>query len=153
MAVNGYLPHLDLLLRIMRISRERLMGSSKIAVDTQVIRALIRTAAAGLAFDPEFYRATYPDIDAGYLEGKIPDLHRHFVESGIFEGRAGAAPDVDEAFYVKTYGDVAEALQRGEVASAQDHYVRSGAAEGRTPSPALSPEVDAWSALLSGRIA
>lgn len=143
-----YLPHIDLLLAAMRVERERLAGHSKIAVDADLLRALIQLAVAQLPFSDTFYRATYPDIAAAHAAGAIPDLHRHFVSTGYFEGRAGAPPLIDDAFYATTYPDVAEALGNGEVASAADHYVRSGAAEGRAPNAAAKPEIDGWMALL-----
>ena len=151
MARRAYLPHIDLLLRGLRIGRERLLGNSKVAVDARLVRALIQSAVAHSPFDPAFYRATYPDIEQAYAAGKIPDLHRHFIETGYFEGRCGAAPVFDEAFYVLTYRDVARALKQGDIASAQEHYIRSGAAEGRNPSPSLTSEVAYWSDLLDTR--
>lgn len=145
---SAYLPHIDLLLAAMHVGRERLAGHSKIAVDAELLRALIQLAAAQLPFSEAFYRATYPDIAAAHAAGAIPDLHRHFVSTGFFEGRAGAAPPLDEAYYASTYPDVAKALGNGEVASASDHYVRSGAAEGRAPNAAARPEIDGWMTLL-----
>ena len=145
---SHYLPHIDLLLAAMRIGREGLAGRSKIAVDADLLRALIGVAVARLPFSEAFYRATYPDIAAAHAAGAIPDLHRHFVTTGFFEGRAGAAPDMDDAFYAVTYPDVAQALGSGEVASASEHYVRSGAAEGRAPNAAVKPEIDGWVAML-----
>lgn len=145
---DTYLPHIDLLLAAMRIERERLSGHAKIAVDADLLRALIQLAAAQLPFSGSFYRATYPDIAAAYAAGAIPDLHRHFVSTGFFEGRAGAPPKMDDAYYAATYPDVAQALGNGEVASASDHYVRSGAAEGRAPNAGAKPEIDGWLTLL-----
>lgn len=151
MTEPDYLPHVDLLLRGLRIGRDRLLGSAKIAVDARLLRALIQSGVARLPFDPDFYRATYPDIDDAHRAGKIVDLHRHFLETGYFEGRCGAAPAVDEDFYVSTYRDVARALRQGDIVSAKEHYIRSGAAEGRNPSPVVSTEVAFWSDLLAAR--
>jgi hypothetical protein len=148
LATIPFLPHVDLLLRALRVGRERLLGESKIAVDAALLRALIRAAAAAVPFDPDFYRATYPDIAAAHQAGQIPDLHRHFIETGYLEGRCGALPSFDEAFYLLTYRDVARALRAGDITSAREHYVRSGAAEGRVPSPALSAAVAAWAELV-----
>lgn len=148
MTTGRSLPHIDMLLRALRVGRERLLGQSKIAVDARLLRALIQCAMEHAPFDAAFYLATYPDIEAAYAAGKIPDLHRHFVETGYLEGRCGAPPAFDEAFYVLTYRDVALALKQGDIASAREHYIRSGAAEGRNPSPALGGEVAFWSEML-----
>jgi len=145
---SAYLPHIDMLLAAMHVERERLAGRSKIAVDAGLLRALIQLAAAQLPFSDTFYRATYPDIAAAHAAGAMPDLHRHFVTTGYFEGRAGAPPQMDDAYYAATYPDVAQAVGSGEVASASDHYMRSGAAEGRAPNAAAKPEIDGWLALL-----
>jgi hypothetical protein len=143
-----YFPHVELLLQALRINRERLNGRSKIAIDAKVLRRLIELAVERLPFSPEFYAATYPDIAAALAAGQIPDLHKHFVETGYFEGRVGAPPSVDETYYRDLYRDVSQAVERGDVESAQAHYMRSGAAEGRVPSADLQPEVDAWIGIL-----
>jgi hypothetical protein len=142
------LPPVDLLLRALRINRERLGSTSRIAVDAKLLRALLQVAAGGQPFDAAFYLETYPDIAAAHASGDIPDLHRHFVETGYFEGRAGAPPTVDEEYYTQTYRDVGLAVQRGEVKSGAEHYLRSGAAEGRVPSPDVKPVIDWWAAVL-----
>jgi hypothetical protein len=146
--VSQYLPHLDLLAQSMRINRERLNSRSKIAIDAKLLRLLLQNLVSHMPFSEPFYRATYEDLNAAAAAGQIPDLHRHFVETGYFEGRIGAPPEVDEAFYVASYPDVAIAIERGDVASAAEHYLRSGAAEGRVPSAALKPEIDHWMGLL-----
>jgi hypothetical protein len=143
-----FLPHIDLMLHAMRINRERLNSRSKIAIDAKLLRLLIQSAVAHQPFDAEFYARTYPDIAEAVAGGKIPDLHRHFVETGFFEGRVGAPPPVDEPYYVGTYPDVATAIQRGDMPSATEHYIRSGASEGRVPNAAIKPEMDLWTSVL-----
>jgi len=145
---SDYFPHLELLLKAMRIDRDRLNGRGKVAIDARLLRRIIQAAIERLPFDAAFYRASYPDIAAAAAAGHIPDLHRHFVETGYFEGRMGAAPPVDEAAYVAAYSDVAEAVAEGRIGSAAQHYLTSGAAEGRVPDPALGPEVAAWMGVL-----
>jgi hypothetical protein len=144
-----YLPHIDQLLKSLRVSRERLSSRSKIAVDTRLLRVLLQTLAARLPFDSDFYLQANPDIAEAFKAGQIPDLHRHFVENGYLEGRAGAKPPVDEAFYAKAYPDIGLAISRGEISSAADHYATSGAAEGRVPSEAMRAEVERWAGVLS----
>ena len=148
MQPSDYLPHVDLMLQAMRINRDRLNSRSKIAIDAKLLRMLIQSIVVHLPFSAEFYTRTYPDIGEAAAGGKIPDLHRHYVETGFFEGRIGAPPPVDDAFYTTLYKDVALAVQRGDVTSAGDHYVRSGAAEGRLPNAQLKSELDAWMSVL-----
>jgi hypothetical protein len=143
-----YLPHIELLLQALRINRERLSSKSKVAIDAKLLRGLIQAITARTAFSPEFYLQTYPDIADAHAEGNIPDLQRHFVEAGYFEGRFGAPPPVDEAFYTTYYKDVGQAVARGDITSATEHYLRQGAAEGRVPNRQIKLEVDSWSSVL-----
>jgi hypothetical protein len=139
-----YIPHIDLLLQALRINRERLDSKAKIAIDAKLLKHLLQALIASLPFSEEFYLETYPDIAEAYAAGKIPDLRRHYIELGFFEGRMGMRPQVDEAFYNGIYSDVAAAVQRGDVKSAVDHYMRSGAAEGRIPNAAMKMAVEGW---------
>lgn len=148
MQTPEYLPHIDLLLQALRVNRERLNSKSKIAIDAKLLRGLIQAAVARAPFSEEFYLQTYPDIAEAHAGGDIPDLHRHFVESGFFEGRFGAAPGVDEAFYTAYYKDVGQAVARGDIISGTEHYLRQGAAEGRIPNKQTKPEVDYWISVL-----
>jgi hypothetical protein len=143
-----YLPHVDLLLQALRVNRERLHSKSKIAIDARLLRSLLQAVVARAPFSAEFYLQTYPDIADAHAAGDIPDLHRHYVESGFFEGRFGAPPAVDEAFYTTYYKDIGQAVTRGDVASATEHYLRQGAAEGRIPNRQIKPEVDYWISVL-----
>jgi hypothetical protein len=145
---SDYFPHVDLLLQAMRINRDRLNGRGKVAIDARLLRLLIQCVIARLPFSAEFYAATYPDIAAAASAGQIPDLHRHYVETGYFEGRQGAPPPVDDAYYRAAYRDVAQAIAAGQVVSATDHYMRSGAAEGRVPAAALAEDIARWMSVL-----
>ena len=144
-----FVPHIDLLLQSMRITRERLNSRSKVAIDTRLLRSLLTSLAEQLPFDPEFYLAHNADVAAAYESGEITDLHRHFAQSGFIEGRLGAAPAVDEPFYAASYKDIGAAIRRGDIASATEHYVIAGAAEGRIPSEAMRPSIERWAAVLS----
>jgi hypothetical protein len=130
------LPHIDLLTQAMRIPPERLDGRAKIAIDAPLLRLILQSLVSLMPFSEAFYRESYADLAAAAATGRIADLHRHFVETGYFEGRLGAPPDVHEA------------VARGDMASAREHYLRAGAAEGRVPSPDQAREVDAWMRLL-----
>lgn len=149
MASDAFLPHIELLLQSLRISRERLSSRSKVAIDTRVLRALLETLATQLPFDAQFYLDNNSDIATAHASGQITDLRKHFVETGFLEGRFGALPQVDEAFYTALYKDIAPAVRRGDIASATEHYIRAGAAEGRVPSAALKPAVERWASVLA----
>jgi hypothetical protein len=144
----SYVPHVDLLLQALRVNRERLNSKSKIAIDARLLKALLTAIVARGPFDEAFYKQTYPDIAEANASGAIPDLHQHFVQSGYFEGRFGAPPDVDEAFYTSTYKDVGQAVLRGDIASGLEHYLRAGAAEGRLPREEVREELNAWMSVL-----
>lgn len=143
-----HVPHIDLLLQALRINRDRLDGRSKIAVDAKLLKALLQAAAGSAPFDAAFYLNSYPDIAEAHAAGEIPDLRRHFVETGFFEGRLGGLPEFDERFYIGAYPDVAEAVRNGEMKSGTEHYLRSGASEGRVPTEAARPAVEAWMMVL-----
>lgn len=132
----------------MRINRERLNGRGKVAIDARLLRRIIEAAVATLPFSAEFYRTTYPDIAAAEAAGHISDLHRHFAQTGYFEGRIGSPPPIDDEYYAATHPDVAEAIARGDVATAAAHYVGTGAAEGRVPHPSLAADVAEWVGIL-----
>lgn len=148
MQPSDYFPHIDLLLQSMRIDRDRLNRRGKVAIDARLLRRIIQSVVARLPFSAEFYAATYPDIAAAAAAGQIPDLHRHFVETGFFEGRMAVPPPVNEAQYRAAYMDVAEAVAEGRIASGADHYMRAGAAEGRVPAEALAAEIAQWMSVL-----
>ncbi len=150
MQAPDYVPPIAILLKALRVNRERLDSAAKIAVDARLLRRLIVEMVARAPFSEEFYLETYPDIAEAHAAGKLADLHRHFVEVGFFEGRLGIAPAVDETFYLSLYRDVAQAVTRGEIASATDHYIRQGMAEGRVPNAEVKPAVDLWASLING---
>lgn len=145
-----YVPHVDLLLKALRVNRERLQSKSKVAIDAKLLRTLIQGLVAAQPFSEAFYLETYPDVRQAAAAGDIADPHRHFVEVGFLEGRFGAPPPVDEPFYAGEYEDVAAAIARGDVTSGAEHYMRSGAAEGRLPNANLAAEVGRWMAVLRG---
>jgi hypothetical protein len=142
------LPHIDIVLRALRVTRERLDARAKIAIDAPLARHLVTQLAAMVPFDESFYCRIYPELAAARDRGEIADLHRHFLESGFLEGRFGSDPGVDEAFYLSLYPDVRKAIDDGDVGSASEHFLRSGAAEGRAPNAAAAPEVIRWMAVL-----
>ncbi len=143
-----YIPHIDLLLQALRVNRDRLNSKSKIAIDAKLLKTILQAMVAGAPFNEAFYKQNYPDLAAAQASGAIPDLHKHFIETGYFEGRFGAAPPVDEAYYTSTYKDVGQAVLKGDVTSGTEHYLRSGASEGRVPNEEIRAELEAWMLVL-----
>jgi glycosyltransferase involved in cell wall biosynthesis len=74
-------------------------------------------------FDPDYYRATYPDI------GEVGiDPYKHFILQGYMEGRNPNA-DFDLAWYVQEY------LQGDPSRHAFYHYLTEGKAQGLPTAP------------------
>jgi hypothetical protein len=143
-----YIPHIDLLLQALRVNRDRLNSKSKIAIDAKLLKTILQAMVAGAPFNEAFYKQNYPDLAAAQASGAIPDLQKHFIETGYFEGRFGSAPPVDEAYYTSTYKDVGQAVLKGDVTSGTEHYLRSGASEGRVPNEDIRQELEAWMVVL-----
>ena len=148
MPQTPYIPHIDLLLQALRVNRDRLNSKSKIAIDAKLLKTILQAMVAGAPFNEAFYKQNYPDLAAAQASGAIPDLHKHFIETGYFEGRFGSAPPVDEAYYTSTYKDVGQAVLKGDVTSGTEHYLRSGASEGRVPNEEIRSELEAWMVVL-----
>ncbi len=148
MPQTPYIPHIDLLLQALRVNRDRLNSKSKIAIDAKLLKTVLQAMVAGAPFNEAFYKQNYPDLAAAQASGAIPDLHKHFIETGYFEGRFGSAPPVDEAYYTSTYKDVGQAVLKGDVTSGTEHYLRSGASEGRVPNEEIRSELEAWMVVL-----
>lgn len=148
MPQTPYIPHIDLLLQALRVNRDRLNSKSKIAIDAKLLKTVLQAMVAGAPFNEAFYKQNYPDLAAAQSSGAIPDLHKHFIETGYFEGRFGSAPPVDEAYYTSTYKDVGQAVLKGDVTSGTEHYLRSGASEGRVPNEEIRSELEAWMVVL-----
>jgi hypothetical protein len=142
------LPNGRTLLECLTLNPDMLQALPKVPVPARALRALISVLAADLPFDEDFYAATYPDLAAARDDGRIPDLHKHFVELGYLEGRLGAQPQVDEKFYRNMYPDVAAAIAKGTMKSALEHYVRAGAVEGRFASETHMRVCRRWEQIL-----
>ena len=71
---TSFLPHIDVLLQSLRISRDRLNSRSKVAIDTRLLRALLQSLVRQMPFDPAFYIAENADIAAAFEAGGITDL-------------------------------------------------------------------------------
>ena len=144
MTDDRYVPHIDLLMASLRITRDRLHSRSKIAIPAGLLKKLLTEVARAQTFDEAFYRHMYPDLASAHDTGQVKDLHAHFIEAGWLEGGLGADPGVDEVLYLRENQDVRQAVASGTVASATDHYLRSGAAEGRVTRAGVAEDVARW---------
>ena len=61
--------------------------------DEAALKQAIRPLLALVRFDAEAYAAAYADLRRAREQGKLPDLHSHWLKSGYFEGRIGAPFD------------------------------------------------------------
>ena len=85
-------------------------------------------------FDPQYYRARYPDVAAAGTP-----LFEHYTKNSVAEGRFAneleeVAPLFDRAFYLAAYPDVAAAG-----IEPIEHFFRSGVYENRQPNPFFEP--------------
>ena len=89
---------------------------------------LFRNFDMSPVFDPEFYRAAYPDVVAVY--GTAPaKLFEHFCNYGMKEGRQACA-EFNVTKYRANYTDLQKAYGN-DLVEYYVHYVAFGKAEGR----------------------
>ncbi|MBY6266444.1 right-handed parallel beta-helix repeat-containing protein (plasmid) [Azospirillum sp. 412522] len=86
-------------------------------------------AAAGPAFSPLAYIASYADLSAAFGANAAAGA-AHYITSGRAEGRSVG---FDPLAYIASYGDLAAAFGTNGDAGAA-HYITSGRAEGRSVS-------------------
>lgn len=97
---------------------------------TQIVNGkfLFRNFDMSPVFDPEFYRAAYPDVVAVY--GTTPaKLFQHFCDFGMKEGRMAHA-EFNVTKYRARYTDL-NAIYGDNLVEYYAHYVVFGKAEGR----------------------
>lgn len=94
---------------------------------------LLRPFLLALHFDAGFYRRQYPDLAQAEADGRVLDLHEHYLEFGYFENRLPNFVEVDAGFYGREYPDVAAGILDRTVRSAQWHFETFGFREGRLP--------------------
>jgi len=130
---------------------EKFRGPRKVLVSLDVLRTLIGLAAAGWAFDRDFYLERNPDLRQAATAGRLADPRAHFVNEGYFERRPASrklASPVDESWYLREYADVSDGIKAGTVDSATQHYVTTGRKEGRLPAGDVPEEIRRLIALL-----
>lgn len=82
-------------------------------------------------FSEQWYMEQYPDV-ADAIENKdVPSGLRHFVSSGVYEGRIPFAVAIDERNYALTHLDVAKSVNAKVYKSCTDHYHKIGYQEDR----------------------
>jgi hypothetical protein len=91
-------------------------GSPMIATNGEIIDTL------ALVFDPDWYRAEYPDVTIAGV-----DPIRHFFDNGAREGR-NPNPYFDTSWYLGANADVAASQMNPFL-----HFILYGAREGRRP--------------------
>jgi hypothetical protein len=145
------IPNGAALLAGLNITPERFWSGSKVAIPLPILRILLCFTISQLPFEEKSYLEMYPDLAAAHEAGQLPNLRKHFIEQGYFEGRFGVKPTVDEQFYRAKYADVDLAMKNGQLGSAYDHYVGSGAAEGRFANLTEMRSLQPWLEVLTRR--
>lgn len=97
-------------------------GTSVIAAQTQL---------TSLTFDADYYYNTYPDLQAAFGHD-YNQLYRHYLDSGLAEGRSGSA-EFNCLVYRNNYPDLQAAFGNDYRAYCV-HYETYGKAEGRSAS-------------------
>lgn len=92
-----------------------------------------RTAAL---FDPDWYRARYPDAVAAIEAGAFPSALAHYLCNDT-PSRFDPLPQFSEAWYQARNDDVAAAVAAGQTRNGYVHFLGSGARERRSPSPEI----------------
>ena len=104
-----------------------------VSLSREGLESLFKIVLRGVPVDEEWYRTTYPDVDAAIKQGAYKSAKHHFVENGYFEGRRPGKVVVDQDWYKRVYPDIAEGIEFGEISSCQEHFDQHGEAEGRSP--------------------
>jgi len=89
-----------------------------------------------LYFDPEWYRARYPDVAAAIEAGHWHSALQHYL-SNATPTTFDPLPMFSERDYLALNPDIAVAIEAGQWRNGYAHFLANGAAELRTPSVAL----------------
>jgi hypothetical protein len=104
-----------------------------VQVSKEFFLALLRSTVDKIYVDEEWYRYSYPDINAAIAAGRFQSARQHYVEYGFFEDRLPRLIEVDNEFYLELYPDVSASIQSGTINSPQWHFDNYGFREGRLP--------------------
>jgi GT2 family glycosyltransferase len=89
-------------------------------------------------FDPEFYRAMYPQVSADITNGTYSCSLEHFVIEGADQGLLPSA-DWDPEYYLANNLDVVKGVASGLYRSGFDHWLNYGISENRAPNAQYDP--------------
>lgn len=100
-------------------------------------RQFLMSAGAGLCrsswyFDPEWYLATYPEVENALKDGIFLNALHHYLTNAT---PSAYNPNqwFSEDYYAHMYPDVAQIVANGGFRNGYDHFVRYGAREMRAP--------------------
>jgi hypothetical protein len=127
-------PPLPILMRGLGI-RSIPLDAREVAVDAAFLRHIIAQLVAAAPFDPEFYKAAYPDAQAEVDAGDFPSLHAHFLAKGYLNGHLPAALQFDPDWYLAQNPGLSKIRERLGDAGLLKHFTDAGHAEGRSGSP------------------
>jgi hypothetical protein len=127
--------------------------TKRVSVSLGLLKMLIRQSLKSTSFDEELYLSANQDVQLAYNQGKIEDVHSHWIEVGYFEGRRAFNQELDEEWYLDRYSDVGAAVANGSVKGAKEHYIENGEREWRIPNAAIEPELRAWRQALLNQVA
>jgi GT2 family glycosyltransferase len=89
-------------------------------------------------FDPDWYRATYPEVAVGVVAGRWRSALHHYLTNDTPRAY-DPLPLFSERDYLARYPDIAAAVDAGDWRNGYRHFLANGAAEGRVPGPRFDP--------------
>ncbi len=99
--------------------------------DTRLVVQDLFAIALKERFSEEWYLETYPDVRAAVDADEVRSGLRHFVESGVHEGRMPFPVQINERHYASTHLDVSRSVVGKTYNSCSDHFHKIGFWEGR----------------------
>ncbi len=138
-----YLPPLSLVLAGLGICELDLV-QPQVTVASSFLRFIFNELARLMPFDPAYYAAANPDVEAARLAGDVASLHDHFVTQGYMERRAPCDLPFDAFYYATHYDDLSRAFDPRDTAGLRRHYTGHGWQEGRVGVAWQRPDADRW---------
>ncbi|GBQ93377.1 glycosyltransferase [Asaia krungthepensis] len=88
-------------------------------------------------FDPQWYRAQYPEIDRDIEAGRYLSSLHHYLANQT-PRQFNPQSSFDEGYYLRINGDVLPSIDNGTFRNGYEHFVRNGASEGRAPAEGIN---------------
>lgn len=133
-----------------RFSGDKAMAEpSSIMIPLPLFRRLLQQTLEKQPFDEIAYLDANPDVASAVRRGEIESGHKHYVQDGYFEGRAGGPDMFDEAWYFRTNADVSRSVRAGLYPSGKVHFHSAGVQEFRAPTAAAETDMRLWKGMLS----